>query len=173
MLDARPSRPSRRPNAIQAELQAPMRPRGTEGSNPVPSSGESANPRSLAHPDGVMAHTSGRATGRDNQSARSGAAGSGRNVPDGEWLPRRGRAAIYRDTGHLADADKAFSEALTIYRETSRRVPQLPHRVPHVTLSRPGPLSPLTHPPQQRGSIVGCRLTGKDQPRARDSVSQP
>ena len=26
-------RPSRRPNAIQAELEAPMRPRGTEGSN--------------------------------------------------------------------------------------------------------------------------------------------
>src|SRR5438874_13398808 len=34
-------RPSRRPNSIQAELEAPMRPRGTEGSNPVPSSGES------------------------------------------------------------------------------------------------------------------------------------
>jgi hypothetical protein len=33
-------RPSRRPNAIQAELEAPMRPRGTEGSNPVPSTGE-------------------------------------------------------------------------------------------------------------------------------------
>jgi len=26
---------------------------------------------------------------------------------------------LYRDTGRLADADKAFSEALTIYRETS------------------------------------------------------
>ena len=33
--------------------------------------------------------------------------------------------------------------------------------------------SPLAHPPQQRGSIVGCRLTGQAQPRARDSVSQP
>src|SRR5439155_13857746 len=41
-------RPSRRPNAIQAELQAPMRPRGTEGSNPVPSSGESGANLSLA-----------------------------------------------------------------------------------------------------------------------------
>jgi hypothetical protein len=26
---------------------------------------------------------------------------------------------LYRDTGRLVDADKAFSEALTIYRETS------------------------------------------------------
>jgi hypothetical protein len=28
-------------------------------------------------------------------------------------------AVLYRDTGHLADADKTFSEALTIYRKTS------------------------------------------------------
>ncbi len=35
-------RPSRRPNAIHAEFKAPMRQRGTDGSNPVPSSGESS-----------------------------------------------------------------------------------------------------------------------------------
>ena len=49
-------RPSRRPNAIQAELGAPMRPRGTAGSNPVPSSGESvANSHLSAEHANVLA----------------------------------------------------------------------------------------------------------------------
>jgi len=40
---------------------------------------------------------------------------------------------LYRDTGRLADADKAFSEALTIYRETS------PPRSAGCPLLRPQP----------------------------------
>jgi hypothetical protein len=41
---------------------------------------------------------------------------------------------FYRGTGRLADADKAFCEAPTIYRETSPPRSALPHRASQIDL---------------------------------------
>jgi hypothetical protein len=85
---------------------------------------------------------------------------------------RQSTAASRAGCAH-ADADKGFCEALTICRETlpPRSAASAPRTPGHPELARPP--SPLAHLPQQRGPIVGCRLTGRDQPRVRDSVSEP
>src|SRR3984893_19087680 len=85
-----------------------------------------------------------------------------RQLPTRPGLTREGASPICSspirwNTGRLADADKAFSEALTIYRETTppRSAASAPRTPCHPEPARPP--SPLTHPPTAT-TRIHCRM---------------
>jgi len=55
---------------------------------------------------------------RKRQSTAASRAGCDHTDADGSRSASVSLGVLYRDSGRLADADKAFSEALTIHRET-------------------------------------------------------